>query len=96
MAYPGGPPPIQVAQAYTTPGYGQQPQYGGYNGQQPPPPYPYGYGAAAPPPNYGYGYGGQPQQQQRTVYVEERRRGMDPGMAMLGGFIVGDMLGGGF
>ena len=111
MAYPPGvgqPPPPQVAQAYPSaqggyvqyggaPGYGQQPQYVGYGQQQQqqqPPPYPYGYGAAAPPPNYGYGYG---QPQQRTVYVEDRRRrGMDPGMAMLGGFLVGDMLGGGF
>ena len=108
MAYPQGvgqPPPPQVAQAYPSapggyvqyggaPGYGQQPQYVGYGQQQQPPPYPYGYGAAAPPPNYGYGYGQPPPQ--RTVYVEERRRGMDPGMAMLGGFLVGDMLGGGF
>merc|ERR1712166_1679712 len=108
MAYPQGvgqSPPPQVAQAYPSapggyvqyggaPGYGQQPQYVGYGQQQQPPPYPYGYGAAEPPPNYGYGYGQPPPQ--RTVYVEERRRGMDPGMAMLGGFLVGDMLGGGF
>merc|ERR1712086_619295 len=77
-----------VPQAYP---YGQQqPQYG--HGQpQYPPPQQYGYGAPPPPP-YGGAYGGQP----HTVYVQAaeqpRRRGMDTGMAMLGGFIVGDMI----
>lgn len=109
--YPPQAPPQQavaVAQAYPI---GNQPPSQAYHEGAPyvqQPPQQYGYGApsqiqygypppqynhAAPPPQYNQygGYGGQPQ----TVVYREERRGMDPGMAMLGGFIVGDILGGG-
>jgi len=88
VAY-GQPPSPYGGQPYGQPQY-QPPPYGGQ--PQYPPQY-NGYGAAAPPPQYNNGYGGQPQR----IIVEERRGGgMNPGMAMLGGFIVGDMIGGGF
>lgn len=88
--YQQGMPPI--AQAYPTGGpAGYAPPYGqstnGYGAPQQPP---YGYYGAPQ-----YGYGGQPQ----TVIIQEdqrRRRGGDPGMALLGGFLLGEALSGGF
>merc|ERR1712194_76574 len=99
-AYPqqAGPPQVAIAQAYPVVegqghgqvAYGQPPSP--YGQPQYPPQY-NGYGAAAPPPQYNNGYGGQPQ---RIVVEERRGNGMNPGMAVLGGFILGDMIGGGF